>query len=352
MKTICVLKGDGIGPEIITEAMKVLKTVGDFDFREALIGGAAIDVHGVPLPEETLAIAKSSDAILLGAVGDWKYDTFPPDIRPEKALLALRQELGLFANLRPIVVYDDLITASPLKDHLIKGCDIMIMRELSGDIYFGKPRSTEIINGVLTAYDTMIYSVPEIERIAKSAFEIAMKRNKKVCSVDKANVLDSSKLWRKTVNDVAKQYPKVELSHLYVDNAAMQLVLNPKQFDVILTGNLFGDILSDEAAVITGSIGLLPSASLSETMLGMYEPCHGSAPDIKGQNKANPLATILSAAMMLRYSLSMPNEADLIEKSVIAVLKEGYRTPDIIQEGCKLVGTQEMGSLVAKKTML
>ncbi|MGL5720912.1 MAG: 3-isopropylmalate dehydrogenase, partial [Brevinema sp.] len=261
MKNICVLKGDGIGPEIVIEAVNVLQKVGNFSFTEALIGGVAIDACGVPLPEETLKIAKSSDAILLGAVGDWKYDSYPSEIRPEKALLALRQELGLFANLRPIVVYDELASASPLKDHLIKGCDIMIMRELMGDIYFGKPRGTEERNGVLTAYDTMVYSVPEITRIAKSAFEIAMKRRKKVCSVDKSNVLDSSKLWRKTVIEVSKQYPEVELSHLYVDNAAMQLVLNPKQFDVILTGNLFGDILSDEAAVLTGSIGLLPSAS-------------------------------------------------------------------------------------------
>lgn len=348
MKKICVLKGDGIGPEIVEQALKVLKKVGEFEFVEELIGGCAIDEYGVPLPEKTLNTAKSSDAVLLGAVGDWKYDKLEPSIRPERALLGIRKELGLFANLRPVKVFDELVKASPLKETLVKNTDIMIVRELTGGIYFGEPKGIENRNGAPTGYNTMVYSKPEIQRIAKIAFDSAMKRNKKVCSVDKANVLDVSRLWRETVIETSKDYPEVELSHMYVDNAAMQLVVNPKQFDVIVTGNLFGDILSDEASVIAGSLGLLPSASLSENGIGMFEPCHGSAPDMKGLNKANPIATILSASMMLKYGLNMIEEAQKIEFAVESVLKDGFRTEDIM-DGGTLVGTNEMGDLIVER---
>lgn len=351
MKKICVLKGDGIGPEIVTEAVKVLKAVGEFEFQEELIGGCAIDEYGKPLPDKTLETAKNSDAVLLGAVGDWKYDKLDPAIRPEKALLGIRKALGLFANLRPVKVIDELASSSPLKEELAKGTDIMIVRELTGGIYFGEPRGTEIRNNEETAYNTMVYSVSEIERIARVAFDSAMKRNKKVCSVDKANVLDVSRLWRRVMTEVSKDYPEVELTHMYVDNAAMQLVVNPKQFDVIVTSNLFGDILSDEGSVISGSLGLLPSASLCGNGVGMFEPCHGSAPDMKGLNKANPLATILSASMLLRYGLNMQEEADKIDNAVNQVIKDGYRTEDIYHnpDTEKLVGTKEMGDLVVER---
>lgn len=351
MKKICVLKGDGIGPEIVNEAVKVLKAVGDFEFTEELIGGCAIKKFGKPLPDKTLETAKNSDAVLLGAVGDWKYDKLPPEIRPEKALLGIRKALGLFANLRPVKVINELASSSPLKAEIARGTDIMIVRELTGGIYFGEPRGTEVRNGEETAYNTMVYSVSEIKRIAKVAFESAMKRNKKVCSVDKANVLDVSRLWRRVMNEVATDYPEVELTHMYVDNAAMQLVVNPKQFDVLVTSNLFGDILSDEGSVISGSLGLLPSASLCENGTGMFEPCHGSAPDMAGLNKANPLATILSASMLLRYGLNMSEEADKIENAVNQVIKDGYRTEDIYNSSAndKLVGTSEMGDLVVER---
>ena len=351
MKKICVLKGDGIGPEIVNEAEKVLKAVGDFEFTEELIGGCAIEKFGKPLPDKTLETAKNSDAVLLGAVGDWKYDKLPPEIRPEKALLGIRKALGLFANLRPVKVINELASSSPLKAEIARGTDIMIVRELTGGIYFGEPRGTEVRNGEETAYNTMVYSVSEIKRIAKVAFESAMKRNKKVCSVDKANVLDVSRLWRRVMNEVSTDYPEVELTHMYVDNAAMQLVVNPKQFDVLVTSNLFGDILSDEGSVISGSLGLLPSASLSSGGTGMFEPCHGSAPDMAGLNKANPLATILSASMLLRYGLNMSEEADKIENAVNQVIKDGYRTEDIYNSSAndKLVGTSEMGDLVVER---
>jgi len=351
-KTICVLKGDGIGPEIVNQAIKVLKAVGNFNFVEELIGGCAIEEYGIPLPEKTLDTAKKSDAVLLGAVGDWKYDKLDPSIRPEKALLGIRKELGLFANLRPVKVMDELAGSSPLKADIARGTDIMIVRELTGGIYFGEPRGNEIKNNEETAYNTMVYSTSEIERIARVAFASAMKRNKKVCSVDKANVLDVSRLWRKVVTEVSAEYPEVELTHMYVDNAAMQLVVNPKQFDVIVTGNLFGDILSDEGSVISGSLGLLPSASLSDKSPAMFEPCHGSAPDMKGMDKANPLATILSASMLLRYGLNMIEEANKIDIAVTQVIKEGYRTEDIYKSSCSadiLVGTEKMGDLVAER---
>lgn len=351
MKKICVLKGDGIGPEIVTEAVKVLKAVGEFEFQEELIGGCAIDKYGKPLPDKTLEVAKTSDAVLLGAVGDWKYDKLDPAIRPEKALLGIRKELGLFANLRPVKVIDELASSSPLKAELARGTDIMIVRELTGGIYFGEPRGTEIKNGEETAYNTMVYSVSEIERIARVAFDSAMKRHKKVCSVDKANVLDVSRLWRKIVTEVSKDYPEVELTHMYVDNASMQLIVNPKQFDVIVTSNLFGDILSDEGSVISGSLGLLPSASLTTKGPGMFEPCHGSAPDMRGMNKSNPLATILSASMLLKYGLGMTEEANKIEKAVDEVIKDGYRTEDIYRGVSQetLVGTKEMGDLIVER---
>jgi len=354
-KKILVLKGDGIGPEVVNQALKVLDAISQkynhkFEYTEALIGGVAIDKYGVPLPEETLDMAKASDAVFLGAVGDWKYDKLDPSIRPEKGLLGIRKGLGLFANLRPVKILDELVSSSPLKENLIKGADIMIIRELTGGVYFGEPKGEDTKNGERIAFNTMLYSESEVRRIAKVAFETAMKRNKKVCSVDKANVLDVSRFWREIVTDVAKEYPKVELSHMYVDNAAMQLVIHPKQFDVILTSNLFGDILSDEASVLSGSLGLLPSASLSEGKVGMFEPCHGSAPDFKGLNRLNPIATILSAAMMLKYGFGMEEEAKAVETAVLEILKQGYRTEDIFKnEDEKLVGTSKMGDLIAEQ---
>jgi len=356
-KKILILKGDGIGPEVVEQALKVLDAISQkynhkFEYIEALIGGVAIDKFGVPLPDETLALAKTSDAVLLGAVGDWKYDNLDFDIRPEKGLLGIRKGLKLFANLRPVKIFDELISSSPLKENLIKDTDIMIVRELSGGIYFGEPRGTEIRNGEKTAFNTMAYSESEIIRIAKVAFETAMLRNKKVCSIDKANVLEVSRLWREVVVEVSKAYPEVELSHMYVDNAAMQLIIDPKQFDVILTSNLFGDILSDEASVLAGSLGLLPSASLpSDGGVGMFEPCHGSAPNFKGLDVVNPIATILSAAMMLKYAFNLEKEAQSIENAVSEILKQGYRTEDIFKnKNEKLVGTSEMGDLIAKET--
>lgn len=354
-KKIVVLKGDGIGPEVVNQALKVLDAISakfgcEFEYQEALIGGIAVDKFGVPLPDETLDLAKKSDAVLLGAVGDWKYDTLPPDIRPERGLLGIRKGLGLFANLRPVKIFDELISSSPLKEEFVRGTDIMIVRELTGGIYFGEPKGIETENGEKLGYNTMVYSENEIRRIAKIAFESAIKRNKKVCSVDKANVLDVSRLWRDIVIEVSRDYPQVELSHMYVDNAAMQLIINPKQFDVILTSNLFGDILSDEASVLSGSLGLLPSASLSNGKIGLFEPCHGSAPNLKGQNKVNPIATILSAAMMLKYAFSLEDEALAIENAVSEVLRLGYRTQDILKHDSeKLIGTKEIGDLIASK---
>ncbi|MGN0733487.1 MAG: 3-isopropylmalate dehydrogenase [Emergencia sp.] len=357
-KNIAVIKGDGIGPEIVEEAMKVLDTVAakynhKFNYTQILMGGCSIDAYGVPLSDEALETAKASDSVLLGSIGG-DTSTSPwyklaPQLRPEAGLLKIRKELGLFANLRPAYLYEELKGACPLKEELTEGgFDMMIMRELTGGLYFGE-RSTEEENGEMVARDSMSYSETEIRRIAKRGFDIAMKRRKKVTSVDKANVLDTSRLWRKVVEEVAKDYPEVEYEHMLVDNAAMQLVKNPKQFDVILTENMFGDILSDEASMVTGSIGMLSSASLREDKFGMYEPSHGSAPDIAGQNIANPIATILSAAMMLRYSFDMDQEADDIEQAVEKVLKEGYRTTDIMSEGKTLVGTKECGDLIAAR---
>ena len=326
---IAVLPGDGIGPEIVAEAVKVLNALGPkFDLETAPVGGAAYDVAGHPLPPATLELAKSADAILFGAVGDWKYDTLARELRPEQAILGLRKHLELFANFRPAICYDELTSASSLKPEIVSGLDILIIRELNGDIYFGQPRGIRtselpLFKGAREGYDMMHYSEPEVERIGRVAFEAARKRGKKVCSVDKANVLETSQLWRDVMIRVGKEYPDVELSHMYVDNAAMQLVKAPKAFDVMVTGNLFGDILSDEASMLTGSIGMLPSASLDKNNKGLYEPSHGSAPDIAGKGIANPLATILSAAMMLRYSLAMPAEADRIEAAVQKVLSKG-----------------------------
>ena len=355
-KKITVIKGDGIGPEIVTEAQKVLDKVAEkfghkFVYTDILMGGCSIDKYGVPLTDEAVEIAKNSDAVLLGSIGG-NTSTSPwyklaPNLRPEAGLLKIRKELGLFANLRPANLYPELREACPLKDDIIgDGFDMMIMRELTGGLYFGA-RKTENVDGVETAVDTLTYNENEIRRIAIRGFDIAMKRRKKVTSVDKANVLDSSRLWRKVVNEVAKDYPEVELEHMLVDNCAMQLVRDPKQFDVILTENMFGDILSDEAAMISGSLGMLASASLNDTKFGMYEPIHGSAPDIAGQDKANPIATILSASMLLRFSFDMDKEADAIDNAVKKVLEAGYRTGDIMSEGMKLVGCKEMGSLVA-----
>ena len=353
---IALIPGDGIGPEIVAEAKKVLDRVCEkyshkFSYTEVLLGGASIDAHGVPLTEEAIAQAKASDAVLMGSIGgDAKTSPWyklEPSKRPEAGLLAIRKALNLFANLRPAYLYNELRDACPLRDEIIgDGFDMIIVRELTGGLYFGARKTTEE-NGVRTAVDTLSYNENEIRRIAIKAFEIARKRRNKVTSVDKANVLDSSRLWRSVVEDVAKDYPDVTLEHLLVDNCAMQLVRDPKQFDVILTENMFGDILSDEASMVTGSIGMLSSASLNETKLGLYEPSHGSAPDIAGQNKANPIATILSAAMMLRYSLDLDKEADAVETAVQKVLTEGYRTGDIMSDGCKLVGTREMGDLIA-----
>ena len=350
---ICLLGGDGIGPEVTDEAVKVMNAVGKkydmkFNFTKALIGGCAYEKYGVPLPDETLEIAKKSDAVLLEAVGDWKYDTLPPAVRPEKALLGIRKGLNLFANLRPATVFDELISSSTLKPEIVQGVDVMIVRELTGDVYFGEPKGVEVKDGKKVGYNNMIYWEDEVRRIAKIAFETAMLRNKKLCSVDKANVLDVSRLWREVVLEVAKDYPEVELSHLYVDNAAMQLIRDPKQFDVIVTGNIFGDILSDEASMLTGSLGMLPSASLSADGPGMFEPIHGSAPDIKNQNIANPIATILSAGMLLKYGLKNSQANDDIENAVKKVLKAGYRTKDIMSEGMKEVGTKEMGDLIVE----
>jgi 3-isopropylmalate dehydrogenase len=349
---IAVLPGDGIGPEIVAEAVKVLKALGPtFDLEEAPVGGAAYDLAGHPLPPATLDLAKSADAILFGAVGDWKYDTLARELRPEQAILGLRKHLALFANFRPAICYPELTAASSLKPEIVGGLDILIVRELNGDIYFGQPRGIRtsehaLFKGAREGFDTMHYSEPEVIRIGKVAFEAARKRSKKVCSVDKANVLETSQLWRDVMTKLAADYPDVELSHMYVDNAAMQLVKAPKAFDVVVTGNLFGDILSDEAAMLTGSIGMLPSASLDKNNKGLYEPSHGSAPDIAGKGIANPLATILSAAMMLRYSLGMSGEADRIEKAVQKVLQQGLRTADIYTEGTQRVSTVQMGDAV------
>jgi len=355
MKKIAILAGDGIGPEVIEQAMRVLNALRRFDFEynaeEALVGGAAYAVHGHPLPEVTLALAREADAILLGAVGEWKYDGLERALRPEQAILGLRQELGLFANLRPAVLYPELAAASPLKPEVVAGMDLLIVRELTGDVYFGKPRGMRVapdgtFAGQREGYDTMRYAEGEIRRIAHIAFQAARGRQRKLCNVDKANVLETCQFWREVMNDVARDYPDVELSHMYVDNAAMQLVRAPASFDVVVTGNLFGDILSDEAAVLTGSIGMLASASLNGTGGGLFEPGHGSAPDIAGKNIANPLAAILSVAMMLRHSLERSDLASLVEAAVCRVLKDGLRTADIHAPGTQLVGTVEMGDAV------
>lgn len=353
---IVTIPGDGIGPQIVREACKVLDKVGEvyghtFQYTKILMGGCSIDAYGVPLTDEALETAKKSDAVLLGAVGgnvgNSKWYDVAPNLRPEAGLLAIRKGLNLFANLRPAYLYNELADACPLKkENIGDGFDMIIVRELTGGLYFGE-RHTEEVDGVLQATDTLTYNENEIRRIAIKAFDIAMKRRKHVISVDKANVLDSSRLWRKVVEEVAKDYPEVKLEHMLVDNCAMQLVMNPGQFDVVLTENMFGDILSDEASMITGSIGMLSSASLNETKFGMYEPSHGSAPDIAGKDLANPIATVLSAAMMLRYSFDMDKEADAIEAAVQQVLTDGYRTGDIYSEGCKKVGTMEMGDLIA-----
>lgn len=355
---IALIRGDGIGPEIVEEAKKVLDKVCDvfghsFTYKNILLGGASIDVHGVPLTEEAVSDAKSSDAVLMGSIGgDAKTSPWyqlEPSKRPEAGLLGIRKALNLFANLRPAYLYEELKAACPLKEERIgNGFDMIIVRELTGGLYFGERKTVEE-NGVKTAIDTLTYNEKEIRRIAVKAFEIAGKRRKKVTSVDKANVLDSSRLWRSVVEDVAKDYPDIQLEHMLVDNCAMQLVHDPGQFDVILTENMFGDILSDEASMVTGSIGMLSSASLNETSFGLYEPSHGSAPDIAGKGIANPIATILSAAMLLRYSLNLDEEADAVEAAVQAVLKEGYRTGDIMSEGCTKVGTEKMGDLIAER---
>ena len=351
---IAVFAGDGVGPEIINEAIKVLKVVTDkknisISLQDGLIGGSAYDVFGTPFPDLSLNLALESDAVLLGAVGGPKWEGLDYSVRPERALLGLREKLGLYANLRPVVVFDELLDASPLKKNLVQGIDIMILRELTGDVYFGTPRGvTRDKDGLRTGVNTMIYKEEEIRRIALRAFELARTRKKSLLSVDKANVLESTELWRSVVTETGLDYPDIELKHMYVDNCAMQLIRNPSQFDVIVTTNLFGDILSDEAAMLTGSIGMLPSASLGETK-ALYEPIHGSAPDIAGKNIANPLATILSVAMMLRHSLSLPQEASLIEKAVADVLKEGWRTQDIYSAGSRLAGTEEMGNAVVRK---
>jgi 3-isopropylmalate dehydrogenase len=358
---IAVLPGDGIGTEIVAEALRVLETLDlPFETETALVGGAAYEAHGHPLPESTLKLAKEADAVLFGAVGDWKYDKLERSLRPEQAILGLRKNLGLFANFRPAICYEQLVDASSLKPELIAGLDILIIRELTGDIYFGQPRGRRTavdghFPGAEEAFDTMRYSRPEVERIAHVAFQAARKRSKRVTSVDKANVLETFQFWKDIVTEVGKEYPDVELDHMYVDNAAMQLVKAPKKFDVVVTGNMFGDILSDEAAMLTGSIGMLPSASLNSSNQGLYEPSHGSAPDIAGKGVANPLATILSAAMMLRFSLNQPEAADRIESAVKHVLAQGLRTADIWSAGTTKVGTREMGDAVVaaitKKTI-
>ena len=351
---IAVLPGDGIGPEITEQAVRVLTALGlDLDLQTAAVGGAAYEQHGHPLPASTLELAKSSAAILFGAVGDWKYDSLSRELRPEQAILGLRKNLGLFANLRPAILYPQLANASSLKPEVVSGLNILIVRELTGDIYFGQPRGVRELSdgpfkGDRQGFDTMHYAETEVRRIAHVAFQAAQKRNKRLCSVDKANVLETSQFWRDIMISVASEYPDVELSHMYVDNAAMQLVRAPKEFDVVVTGNLFGDILSDEAAMLTGSIGMLPSASLNASNQGLYEPSHGSAPDIAGKNLANPLATILSAAMLLRYSLNEAGQADRIEAAVQAVLEQGLRTADLYEAGTTRVSTTEMGDAVLK----
>lgn len=351
---IAVLPGDGIGPEIIDQALRVLDALNpDLTFETQPVGGVAYARHGHPLPPATLELAKRADAILFGAVGDWKYDSLPREHRPEQAILGLRKALGLFANLRPAILYKELANASSLKPEVVAGLDILIVRELTGDIYFGNPKGVREVQdgpfkGERQGFDTMQYAESEVRRIVHVAFQAALKRNRRLCSVDKANVLETSQFWRNIVIDVAKSYPDVELTHMYVDNAAMQLVRDPKAFDVVVTGNLFGDILSDEASMLTGSIGMLPSASMNESNQGLYEPSHGSAPDIAGQNIANPLATILSAAMMLRYSLGADDQAQRIEAAVQAVLQQGLRTADIYEEGTTRVSTSEMGDAVLK----
>ena len=351
IKKIAVLPGDGIGPEIVAEAVKVLKALQskglDIALEYGLIGGAAYEDSGTPLPEETLVISRAADAILLGAVGGYQWESLDISVRPEKGLLGIRSELNLFANLRPAILYPQLADASTLKAEVVSGLDLMIVRELTGGIYFGQPRGVRTLdNGEKEGFNTLVYRESEVNRIGKVAFDIARKRQGRVCSVDKANVLECTELWRETMITLAKDYSDVELSHMYVDNAAMQLVRAPKQFDVMVTTNMFGDILSDCASMLTGSIGMLPSASLDENSKGMYEPIHGSAPDIAGQNIANPLATILSVAMMLRYSLDQPAMAGMIEAAVSVVLEQGYRTADIYSDGMKQVGTVEMGDAV------
>ncbi|WP_047549019.1 3-isopropylmalate dehydrogenase [Methylotenera sp. G11] len=345
---IAVLPGDGIGPEIVAQAVKVLNALNlNIEMTEAPIGGAGYEAAGDPLPDATLKLAKGADAVLLGAVGDWKYDKLERHLRPERGLLRIRKELNLFANLRPALLYPELASASTLKPEVVSGLDIMIVRELTGDIYFGQPRGISTLeNGEREGVNTMRYSESEIRRIGRVAFDIAMKRNKKVCSVDKANVLECTELWRQVMIELSKEYPEVELSHMYVDNAAMQLIRAPKQFDVMVTGNIFGDILSDEASMLTGSIGMLPSASLDANNKGMYEPSHGSAPDIAGKDVANPLATILSAAMMLRYTFNDEANAQRIENAVKKALAQGYRTADIWTEGTNKVGCAAMGDAV------
>jgi 3-isopropylmalate dehydrogenase len=351
---IAVLPGDGIGTEIVAEAVKVLQVLGlPLEMETALVGGCAFDAHGHPLPDSTLKLAKEADAILFGAVGDWKYDTLDRPLRPEQAILGLRKNLGLFANFRPAICYPELVGASSLKPELIAGLDILIIRELTGDIYFGQPRGRRVspdgaFAGAEEAFDTMRYTRPEVERIARVAFEAARKRSKRVTSVDKANVLETFQFWKDIVTEVHKDYPDIALDHMYVDNAAMQLVKEPKRFDVVVTGNMFGDILSDEASMLTGSIGMLPSASLNASNQGLYEPSHGSAPDIAGKGVANPLATILSAAMMLRFSLNQEAAAVRIEDAVKKVLAQGLRTGDIYSEGTTKVGTAQMGDAVVK----
>ena len=357
-KNIAVIKGDGIGPEIVTEAMKVLDKVAakfghKFNYEQLLMGGCSIDANGVPLTDETIERCKASDAVLMGSIGGdttkSPWYKLPANLRPEAGLLKIRKSLGLFANLRPCLLFSELASACPLKTEISeKGFDMLIMRELTGGLYFGERRTSEV-DGVMTAVDTLSYNEKEIRRIAIKAFDVAMKRRKKVTSVDKANVLDSSRLWRKVVEEVARDYPEVSYEHMLVDNCAMQLVKDPSQFDVILTENMFGDILSDEASMVTGSIGMLSSASLNETSFGLYEPSHGSAPDIAGKNIANPIATVLSAAMMLRYSLDLDQEADAVEAAVKKVLSDGYRTGDIMSEGCTQVSTTQMGDLLVER---
>ncbi len=349
---VAVLEGDGIGPEVVASAIRVLKRLGelsglDFLFEKALIGGSAIDHGGTPLPQETVELCLKSDAVLLGAVGGPKWDNLPTEKRPEKGLLGIRKALDLYANLRPAKVYEPLISSSPLKEEVARGTDFIVVRELTGDVYYGEPRGIFVENGKRVGINTMRYTEEEIRRVVRKSFEIARQRRKKLTSVDKSNVLEVSGLWRAVVEEEAKNYPDVELEHLYVDNCAMQIVRRPSSFDVIVTGNIFGDILSDEAAVITGSLGMLPSASLGEKY-ALYEPVHGSAPDIAGKGLANPIATILSASMMLRYSFGLKKEADLIDRAVELVLERGYRTPDIYSEGCIKVGTEAMTDAIIK----